>query len=138
MRGSTSYSLILSLLISLCAVSAFAQVPTGTIRGIVADSSKAVVPNATVTARNKATGAERKTATNATGEYEFVALSPGQYEVKVAVSGFKTGLGEVTLQVGESVSTDFDLVIGQANETVTVTSDTPAINTSDSANGEKS
>ncbi|MFN7947384.1 MAG: carboxypeptidase-like regulatory domain-containing protein [Blastocatellia bacterium] len=116
---------------SLLTLSALAQVPTGTIRGAVTDPSKAVVPNATVTVRNKGTGAERKVTTNSSGEYQIPTLPPGDYEVKVTAGGFKTGQSDVTLQVGETITADFDLQVGQASETVVVTAETPAINTTD-------
>jgi hypothetical protein len=109
----------------------FAQATTGTIRGVVSDPSKAVVPNATVTVTNKATSAERKVATNAAGEYLVPNLPPGDYEIKTTVGGFKTGQSEVVLQVGENVEIDFELQVGQQTETVVVTAETPAINTSD-------
>lgn len=71
MRGPARHSLIFGLLVSLLTLSALAQVPTGTIRGAVTDPSKAVVPNATVTVRNKGTGAERKVTTNSSGNIRF-------------------------------------------------------------------
>src|SRR5215510_16055756 len=58
-------------------------------------------------------------------------LPPGEYEVKVAVTGFKAGLAPVTVQVGENVTVDFKLEVGEASETVVVSSETPAINTTD-------
>src|SRR5581483_1671281 len=131
MRVPAKYSLLISAFLGIFALSSFAQVPTGTIRGIVTDPSKAIVPHATVTVRNRATGAERKGTSNSTGEYQVPALPPGEYEVKVSQAGFKTGVSIVTLQVGESVSLDFELAVGQASDTVIVTSDTPTINTTD-------
>jgi hypothetical protein len=113
------------------AATALAQTTTGTIRGTVTDPSKAVVPNATIIITNKDTGAERKATTNAAGEYLVPNLPPGAYEVKSSLSGFKTGQSDVVLQIGESVSADFELQVGQQSETVVVTAETPAINTSD-------
>ena len=51
--------------------------------------------------------------------------------MKVAANGFKSGLAQVTVQVGENVNIDFKLEIGATSETIVVTSDTPAVNTSD-------
>ncbi|HEX4947026.1 MAG TPA: carboxypeptidase regulatory-like domain-containing protein [Blastocatellia bacterium] len=130
MRVLMKCSVVVCLLI-LVATTALAQTTTGTIRGVVSDPSKAVVPNATVTITNKATGAERKVTTNAAGEYLVPNLPPGEYEIKASISGFKTGQSEVVLQVGENISVDFDLQVGQQTETVVVTAETPAINTSD-------
>src|SRR5580704_19404191 len=63
---------------------------TGTILGTVADESGAVIPAATVTITNKATGATRSLTSNAQGLYSAPALEPGQYEVRVAIQGFRT------------------------------------------------
>src|ERR1043166_9143179 len=75
------------LLFSLASV-ATAQIDTGAIVGTVRDPSAAVVPNATVTLTNTATGAKQNGVTNSAGEYEFTALRPGTYNVHVSASGF--------------------------------------------------
>ena len=131
MRVLTKCLIVGCFLMALFATTAFAQATTGTIRGVVSDPSKAVVPNATITVTNKATRAERKVTSNAAGEFAVPNLPPGEYEVKTTMSGFKTGQSVVVLQVGESVSVDFDLPVGAQSETVVVTAETPAINTSD-------
>ncbi|MCI0387268.1 MAG: carboxypeptidase-like regulatory domain-containing protein [Acidobacteria bacterium] len=123
--------LYLLLLFFATAISAFAQTPTASIRGIVSDQSKALISGAKVTITNKNNGAERITLSNSAGEYQFSALQPGEYELKVTMSGFMTGLRPLTLQVGESLTVDFNLEVGQTTETVVVTSETPAINTTD-------
>jgi len=132
-RSASSFNHLLSLLLVLVAmaVPSFAQTATGSIRGIVSDPSKAIVSGAKVTAANNATGAARNAATNSAGEYQFNALPPGEYEVKVSMQGFKSELRPLTLQVGENLTVDFDLEVGQTSETVVVTGETPAINTTD-------
>ncbi|MEK7829914.1 MAG: TonB-dependent receptor, partial [Acidobacteriota bacterium] len=65
------------------------------------------------------------------GEYQITNLQPGEYEVKVAASGFKTALSPIVVQVGDNVTVEFKLEVGAANETVVITSETPAINTAD-------
>lgn len=67
----------------------FAQAPTGTITGIVSDESGAVIPNATVTITNKATGITRTATTNAEGYYSAPAMAAGDYEIRVEAQGFK-------------------------------------------------
>jgi len=113
------------------AVTAAAQAPTGSIRGIVSDPSKAIISGANVIATNKATGSTRSANTNSVGEYQFSALPPGEYDVKVTMQGFKSELRPLTLQVGENVTFDFDLEVGQASETIVVTGESATINTTE-------
>src|SRR5262249_4836672 len=125
-RSASRLRRLLSPLLVLIAIAvpSFAQTATGSIRGIIYDPSKAIISKAKVTATNKATGAERAAESNSTGEYIFSALQPGEYDVKVTMSGFKASLTSLTLQVGESVTNDFSLEVGQANETVVISSET--------------
>ncbi len=89
--------------------------------GAVTDPSGAVVPNAKVTVTNNATGEVRTTATNGAGLYDLPALSNGTYSLKVDAPGFsiyqKTG---IVMNVAATVREDVSLVVGGANQTVTV------------------
>ena len=99
-----------------------AQVETTTgIRGLVSDSSGAIVPGAQVEVQNVNTGEKRTGVTNADGSYSFLSLSPGTYNVTVTKQGFKTG--EVVnrlVQVAVPAEVDVNLQVGTASETVTV------------------
>ena len=64
--------------IGVLAGRANAQVDTGSVSGVVRDSSGAAVPNATITATNVATAAVRTATTNNVGEYTIQGLDPGQ------------------------------------------------------------
>src|SRR5271165_4069580 len=68
----------------------FAQVNTATLLDTVRDSSGGLVPNASVTARNLQTSAERSVITDASGNYSISNLQPGNYRVVVSSPGFKT------------------------------------------------
>ena len=70
-------SVLLAILIVLCAASAFAQTSTGSIRGTVTDATQAVLPGATVTVTNEDTGLIRATVTNSAGVYSVPALPVG-------------------------------------------------------------
>ncbi len=122
------YSMLLLLL--ALAFPALAQAPTGSVRGVIRDQSDAVISGAKVTISSKA-GVTRAFNTKSDGEYQVGNLPPGEYEIRVAVTGFKAGLAPVTVQVGENVTIDFKLEVGQASETVVVSGETPAINTTD-------
>jgi hypothetical protein len=97
-----------------------AQAPVGTISGTVTDPSGAVVPDAPITIRNKATGFERKTKAENDGTYSAPALPAGQYEIQVRVSGFRTLLQEVTVATGTITTANLQLEVGQTTEVVTV------------------
>src|SRR6516164_362228 len=81
--------LIFAICFALCSSVAAAQ-STGSLRGTIADSSGAVVPNATVSVRNTATGISREVQADSQGNYQVPSLSPGQYDLTVTASGFAT------------------------------------------------
>lgn len=107
-----------------------AQATAADLRGTVKDQQGAVVQGATVTARNKATNITRTATSNDDGEYTFINLPPGEYEVTVTANNFKKAVvTSVILTVGQSASLDIPLEIGQATISVDVTSDTQVIET---------
>src|SRR3954470_24144220 len=79
-------------LLSLSLSSLFGQAGRGAISGAVTDSSGAIIPGATVTATDTATGTKVTAVTTAGGIYSFVSLSPGKYEVSATQAGFETTL----------------------------------------------
>ena len=100
----------------------FAQTGTSNITGTIRDSNGAAVPGASVTAKNDATGVKSTQTTTESGLYSFASLPVGQYTITVEKQGFKTlQKTNNTLQVGEPLSVDGTLEIGQVSETVTVT-----------------
>src|SRR5262245_54618503 len=96
-------SLLMTVALLLAAVPAsWAQTATATIVGTVVDPQGAVVPNASVVARNVETGIERTTKSTSEGLYRFANLSPGVYDVSIEAQGFaKAEAKSVRLQVGE-------------------------------------
>lgn len=111
----------ISLLI-LATATAFAQVETSTsISGLVRDSSGALVPGASVTIKNQATGAERTTKTNSAGFYVFPSVAPGTYDITVTMEGFKRAeVKNRVAQVTAPAQVDVILEVGQVTEAVTV------------------
>ena len=73
---------------SLLPARAQSTVATGSIQGSVTDPNGAVVPGATITITNKATGQASKTTSTASGTYSSGALTPGDYEVRIEAKGF--------------------------------------------------
>ncbi len=109
-----------------------AQVTTATMVGTVSDASGGQVPNAKVTARNADTGLTRTVMSSEDGNYRIESLPVGNYSIEVAAStGFKKAFKSgIVLQVNDTVRTDFALEVGEVSETVTITDETPQINTS--------
>jgi hypothetical protein len=108
---------------------AFAQASAG-VTGTVTDPSGAVVPDAKVTVTNQGTSLSEKTTTSSTGTYSFKGLTPGKYNVTVEAAGFKKGeQSDVTVEVSTSPTIDIVLSTGAANETVQVTAEAVALNT---------
>ena len=82
---------IAASLLCCAVIPAAAQTTTmGTITGLVTDQSNAVVPDTTVTIKDKATNTVRTTASNAAGRYVFVDVRPGTYDVTFVKAGFAT------------------------------------------------
>ena len=114
----------------LCAAPARpqAQANASDLQGYVRDQQGAVVQNATVTARNKATGVERNTTTNEDGYYRLAALPPGDYEVTVEAANFKkASIPSFTVTVGQVADLDVPLEVGQINDVVTISDATAQI-----------
>jgi len=93
---------------------------TGTIVGTVADETGAVIPNATITITQKATGVTRSATTNAEGYFSAPALLAGDYTVKAEASGFRTLERDATLQVGSTLTVNMPMQLGGTKEVVTV------------------
>lgn len=110
-----------------------AQSTSGTIQGIVRDSSGATVEGATVTAREAQTNTSAQASSMAAGLYEFLNLRPGLYEVTALKPGFaanKTGL--MPLEVNQTRRADFTLSVAGRADTAIVLAQVPEIDTEDS------
>ncbi len=111
------------LLIGIAQVFAQSQGSTGSITGVVADSTGAVVPNATVTLTSKDTNATQTVTSSEDGLYRFVLLQPGEYSVKTKVANFAEQTLTVTVFVGRTVDANFTLGAGNVGAEVTVTAE---------------
>jgi len=107
-----------------------AQATRATLLGTITDQSGAALPGITVTATETRTNVSHTTTTNATGNYTFPNIPDGIYNVKGELEGFKTVVREgVRLAVNTSVRIDLSLEVGGLQETVTVTGETPLLQT---------
>ena len=126
----------LALVFLAAVMAAFAQTGTSRVRGVVTDTSGAVTPAAEVTALHESTGFSRSTVTNAYGQYTFDGMPLGLYTITVSLPGFKklTTQGN-ELSVGDVLTVDVTLEPGAVTETVTVSSTSTAVQTSESSLG---
>jgi len=119
-----------ALAVTLAAIPARAQTPTGTILGSVHDAQGAVVPGAAVTATNLGTKYSRDTVTDSAGEYALRLLPIGNYMVVVTIPGFKTfNQTGIVLEVGRNARVDATLELGAVEESLTVIGDSPLVET---------
>ena len=107
----------------------------GGVRGVVKDSG-GVVPGAEVTLTNQGTSQSRSTTTTQAGEYSFPNLAPGTYRLKIVLQGFKT-YSQESIPVGtqQFITLDVTLEVGTVAETITVTGQSPIIETSNASTG---
>src|SRR5689334_22266661 len=94
------------LIAVLITSTAWSQAGVGTIRGVVSDPTKAVIPNAVVKLTNTATNVERSTKTNEVGLYIFPDVVPGPYRVTAEAPGLKSFEATITLTVLQDVQVD--------------------------------
>jgi hypothetical protein len=110
-----------------------AQLPTGTILGVVKDSSGAVVPGAKITVLSTGTGQTRAVVTGGDGAYRLDALPIGNYQITAEASGFRTEVQSgLTLSVGEELAANITLQVGEAAQTVSVTGAASLVSTTTS------
>jgi len=110
---------VLAVVCLLCAglVWAFA---TGSVAGIVKDSTGAFMPNVKVTLTNNATNAQVTTTTDSNGEFQFQQLAPSTYSLVVEAKGFKKAVSNTLVQVDQITHAEITLAVGDVSESVQV------------------
>src|SRR4029077_14016693 len=101
----------------------------GSIQGNITDAQGAVVPGATITVRNIATGVERTTVSDASGDYLVPSLAPGRYRVGASLTGFQNQLRDVEVDVAQPSVVSIRLTVGAVAEDVSVVASAPVIET---------
>jgi Carboxypeptidase regulatory-like domain len=121
---------LIVLTICLIAATASAQILYGSLVGTVKDAQGATVPGATVTVTNKDTGLTLDTTTNSEGAYSFTNVLPGNYDVKISLTGFREFVrSNVPVSISNISRVDVTLEVGTLSETVTVASEAQLLQT---------
>ncbi|MGO9167017.1 MAG: carboxypeptidase regulatory-like domain-containing protein, partial [Candidatus Sulfotelmatobacter sp.] len=124
---------LLILLVLACPEYLLAQT-SGLLTGRVFDSSKAVIPDASITAKSASTGQQRKATTDASGRYVIADLPIGSYTVTAEKQGFQSNaVPSVVVGVAQSITVDFALATGVLAQNVTVSAEGQIINTEETA-----
>jgi len=126
---------VLALFLSLCTAVSFAQMATTSVGGVVKDPTGAVVPGATITLSNSATGQTLKATSKSGGDYQLLQIPPAKYLITVTAPGFGSTSKEAELLVNQPATVDFVLLVKGTTEVVEVTEATQTLNTIDASLG---
>jgi hypothetical protein len=108
------------LLLGICCPG-WAQLDTGSIAGVITDSTGKVIERASIVVSDPTTGTNYSTVSSSAGYYVVPSVHPGTYSLKVTAPGFKTSLTDgVIVSVGTRTARDIDLSVGSSMESVTV------------------
>jgi hypothetical protein len=129
-------SLLVTFLLLTSNLTALAQ-STATIQGTVTDESGAVMTGARVVVRSPATGVERTTETDSSGNFQVAALPVGTYRVEIHAQGFQTSVvNDLLLEVGKVIVQNFQLKVGGVAQEVSVVADAGLVETTTSTVGQ--
>jgi hypothetical protein len=127
---------LLSLCFVLSVSGAWAQTGTTSLRGSVLDKSGGAVAGATVNLSDAELAVHRVTVSNGSGQYEFVSLQPGTYEISVEAGGFrKYDQKNIPLLVNNPTTINVTLEVGSNMESVEVSAQSETLNTTDASIG---
>jgi hypothetical protein len=136
LRLKSRACLLAAAMVLAAVATGFAQEFRATVRGKIVDSNQGALPGATVTLRNTDTNEVATAATNAEGAYTVPFLRPGRYEMTVELQGFqKHTRSGMVLQVNETATINVELAVGGVTEEVSVTAESPLLETSNASRG---
>jgi hypothetical protein len=134
MPSAKTLTFLMALLTSL---NVAGQQITASIRGTVLDPSSAIVPAATVRAKQNETGLSREAMTDRQGEYVLVELPIGHYQLEVQAKGFQKYLQQgISLDVNETATVSVHLKLGSETQQVEVSANAALVQSTVSSLGE--
>ena len=120
------------VILSIAAISVFAQSERGSITGLITDPTGAAIAGAELSVINRDTNAVAKTTSTSTGEFTLPNLPPGNYRVDITAAGFKRFFRQnIIVSTSTSARVDAQLQIGQVSEQIEVTASAAAVQTDD-------
>jgi hypothetical protein len=127
---------LLSILVVIVTGTLFSQSSSSSLQGTVTDPSGGAIVGANVTLSNDQSKLERSMDTGPRGEYKFLAVPPGTYTLTISAKGFaRYTQTALQLLVNTPATVNLQLKIGAATESVTVTTEAPALNLVDASIG---
>jgi hypothetical protein len=129
---TTRITVLLAIFLAVFTLGVSAQTQTGTVEGRVADEQGGVLPGVTVTLTGRQ--GSQTTVTDSSGEYRFVGLTPGIYEVRAELAGFTTqAVQNIDVGLGKTLQVPLALKVGGLAESVEVTANASSIDTTSAA-----
>jgi hypothetical protein len=127
-------TVIMLMVIAACGGILRAQSTSASLTGRVTDPTGGVMVGAQVAAISSGTDFRYEAPTNNAGQYYLTNLLPGSYKIEIEKPGFKKLIeSDVVLHVQDALTLDFEMALGPASETITVTAGTPLVNTESAA-----
>lgn len=124
-----------AVLLLTISIAAHSQTSFTSVRGLVTDNSGAVIENAKITLENKAVGYVDSRTSDSKGQYQFLQLQPGTYQITAEANGFSKINRTAQLLVNQPATLNFSLGVQGAETTVSVTADAPLLNATDATIG---
>ena len=125
------------LAFSLGAAMAWGQLYSGSVTGLVTDSSSAVLPGARVVLTDQDKGTFFTYTTDSSGRYLFRGVPPAAYRITASAASFQTQeRAGIRIDVDQNITVNFSLAIGSAITAVTVSAEIPLLSTEDASTGQ--
>ncbi len=130
------YLCVVVLLLLAASSPLVGQDPRGTLLGKVTDATGAVMPGVEVRVTNAETGVTLTAVTNESGNFNIPFILPAVYKVTAEMPGFKGYARDgVQIRVGQAVELSIPMEVGEINQTVNVTAETPVLDTAGASLG---